>query len=82
MSRYEQLRPWDKELIPLANKLSTRGGVRSAIAQDMADTRQQFYLNFPDVLSSEAGRKRRLCGRAGAKLERDRISDPHCARAA
>ncbi len=42
VSRYEQLRPWEKELIPLAEQISTwRAEESSATAQDSPDTVQQ-----------------------------------------
>ena len=42
VTRYEQLRPWDKELIPLAEQISTwRAEYSAGIAADMADTCKQ-----------------------------------------
>ncbi|ESC05576.1 recombination protein F [Salmonella enterica subsp. enterica serovar Senftenberg str. 423984-1] len=56
VSRYEQLRPWDKELIPLAEQISTwRAEYSSAIAQDMADTCQQFLPEFSLTFSFQRG---------------------------
>lgn len=47
MTRYEQLRPWDKELIPLAEQISTwRAEYSAGIAADMADTCKQFLPEF------------------------------------
>ncbi|ECV3151353.1 hypothetical protein DPL19_14390 [Salmonella enterica subsp. enterica serovar Montevideo] len=54
--RYEQLRPWDKELIPLAEQISTwRAEYSIAIAQDMADTCQQFLPEFSLTFSFQRG---------------------------
>ncbi len=60
---FEQLRPWDKELIPLAEQISTwRAEYSAGIAADMADTCKQFLLVFSDFpLSSAAGRRDRIC---------------------
>ena len=56
VSRYEQLRPWDKELIPLAEQISTwRAEYSAGIAQDMADTCQQFLPEFSLSFSFQRG---------------------------
>lgn len=56
MSHYEQLCLWDKELIPLAEQISTWCAEYSAgIAQDMADTCQQFLPEFSLSLSFQRG---------------------------
>ncbi|MFP1557786.1 hypothetical protein ACLB1T_11645 [Escherichia coli] len=50
MTRYEQLRPWDK-LIPLAEQISTwRAQYSAGIAADMADTCKQFLRLSSDFL--------------------------------
>ncbi|MFS9598877.1 DNA replication and repair protein RecF, partial [Klebsiella variicola] len=47
VSRYAQLRPWDLELIPLAEQICRwRAEYRAAIVEDMADTCQQFLPEF------------------------------------
>ena len=56
VSRYEQLRPWDKELIPLAEQISQwRSDYSRAIAEDMADTCQQFLPEFTLTFSFQRG---------------------------
>ncbi len=50
VTRYEQLRPWDK-LIPLAEQISTwRAQYSAGIAADMADTCKQFLRLSSDFL--------------------------------
>lgn len=56
MTRYEQLRPWDKELIPLAEQISTwRAEYSAGIAADMADTCKQFLPEFSLTFSFQRG---------------------------
>ena len=48
VTRYEQLRPWDKELIPLAEQISTwRAEYSAGIAADMADTITMIFFFIP-----------------------------------
>lgn len=56
MTRYEQLRPWDKELIPLAEQINTwRAEYSAGIAADMADTCKQFLPEFSLTFSFQRG---------------------------
>ncbi|MHA6381859.1 DNA replication/repair protein RecF, partial [Escherichia coli] len=56
VTRYEQLRPWDKELIPLAEQISTwRAEYSAGIAADMADTCKQFLPEFSLTFSFQRG---------------------------
>ncbi|STI79056.1 DNA replication and repair protein [Escherichia coli] len=56
VTRYEQLRPWDKELIPLAEQISTwRAQYSAGIAADMADTCKQFLPEFSLTFSFQRG---------------------------
>jgi DNA replication and repair protein RecF len=56
VSHYAQLRPWDKELIPLADQLSRwRAEYSTAIAEDMADTCRQFLPEFSLTFSFQRG---------------------------
>lgn len=60
MTRYEQLRPWDKELIPLAEQISTwRAEYSAGIAADMADTCKQFLPEFSLTFSFQRGWEKR-----------------------
>ncbi len=60
VSRYAQLRPWDLELIPLAEQISRwRAEYSAAIVEDMADTCQQFLPEFTLTFSSSAVGKKR-----------------------
>jgi recombinational DNA repair ATPase RecF len=53
---YGQLRPWDKELIPLAEQISSwRAEYSAAIAADMADTCKQFLPEFNLTFSFQRG---------------------------
>ena len=56
VSRYAQLRPWDLELIPLAEQISRwRAEYSAAIVEDMADTCQQFLPEFTLTFSFQRG---------------------------
>ncbi len=56
VSRYAQLRPWDTELIPLAEQISRwRAEYSAAIVEDMADTCQQFLPEFTLTFSFQRG---------------------------
>ena len=47
VTRYAQIRPWDQELVPLANKVSAlRAAYSEAIAQDIAATCSQFLPEY------------------------------------
>ena len=71
VSRYAQLRPWDLELIPLAEQISRwRAEYSAAIVEDMADTCQQFYRNSRSPFSFQRGweKRDRLRGGVGAEF--------------
>ncbi|CCK09243.1 DNA recombination and repair protein RecF [Cronobacter sakazakii 696] len=56
VTRYEQLRPWDRELVPLAEQISQwRASYSEAIANDMADTCAQFLPEFSLTFSFQRG---------------------------
>lgn len=56
VTHYAQLRPWDKELIPLAEQISRwRAEYSAAIADDMADTCAQFLPEFSLSFSFQRG---------------------------
>lgn len=56
VSCYAQLRPWDKQLIPLAEQISRwRAEYSAAIAADMADTCKQFLPEFSLTFSFSRG---------------------------
>ncbi|WP_336287263.1 DNA replication/repair protein RecF [Cronobacter dublinensis] len=56
VTRYEQLRPWDRELVPLAEHISQwRASYSEAIASDMADTCAQFLPEFTLTFSFQRG---------------------------
>ncbi|ELY9424797.1 DNA replication/repair protein RecF [Cronobacter dublinensis] len=56
VTRYEQLRPWDRELVPLAEQISQwRASYSEAIASDMADTCAQFLPEFTLTFSFQRG---------------------------
>ncbi|CCJ77470.1 DNA recombination and repair protein RecF [Cronobacter muytjensii 530] len=56
VTRYEQLRPWDRELVPLAEQISQwRANYSEAIAHDMADTCAQFLPEFTLTFSFQRG---------------------------
>ncbi|WP_171997634.1 DNA replication/repair protein RecF [Cronobacter sp. JZ38] len=56
VTRYEQLRPWDRELVPLAEQISQwRASYSEAIAHDMADTCAQFLPEFTLTFSFQRG---------------------------
>ena len=56
VSRYAQLRPWDLELIPLAEQISRwRAEYSAAIVEDMADTCRQFLPEFALTFSFQRG---------------------------
>ena len=56
VTRYAQLRPWDQELIPLAEQISRwRADYSAAIADDMADTCAQFLPEFSLSFSFQRG---------------------------
>ncbi|EKS1846221.1 DNA replication/repair protein RecF [Cronobacter muytjensii] len=56
VTRYEQLRPWDRELVPLAEQISQwRVNYSEAIAHDMADTCAQFLPEFTLTFSFQRG---------------------------
>ena len=56
VSHYGQLRPWDQELVPLAEQLSQwRAQYSAAIAEDMADTCAQFLPEFALSFSFQRG---------------------------
>ncbi len=60
VSRYAQLRPWDLELIPLAEQISRwRAEYSAAIVEDMADTCQQFLPEFTLTFSFQRGWEKR-----------------------
>ncbi len=75
VSRYAQLRPWDLELIPLAEQISRwRAEYSAAIVEDMADTCQQFYRNSRSPsLSSAAGKETDYAEVLERNFERDRM---------
>lgn len=70
VSRYAQLRPWDLELIPLAELISRwRAEYSAAIVEDMADTCRQFCRSsLSPFLSSAAGRKKRIMPRCWSEI--------------
>ena len=56
VTRYAQLRPWDMELIPLAEQISNwRAEYSAGIAEDMADTCKQFLPEFSLTFSFQRG---------------------------
>jgi DNA replication and repair protein RecF len=56
VTRYAQLRPWDMELIPLAEQISRwRAEYSAGIAEDMADTCKQFLPEFSLTFSFQRG---------------------------
>ncbi|EOU9535885.1 DNA replication/repair protein RecF [Cronobacter dublinensis] len=56
VTRYEQLRPWDRELVPLAEQISQwRASYSEAIASDMADTCALFLPEFTLTFSFQRG---------------------------
>ncbi|WP_336293121.1 DNA replication/repair protein RecF [Cronobacter dublinensis] len=56
VTRYEQLRPWDRELVPLAEQISQwRASYSEAIASNMADTCAQFLPEFTLTFSFQRG---------------------------
>ncbi len=55
MTRYEQLRPWDKELIRWRSKSARRAEYSAGIAADMADTCKQFLPEFSLTFSFQRG---------------------------
>ncbi|MGK7287695.1 hypothetical protein ACSPAB_21965 [Buttiauxella agrestis] len=61
VTRYAQLRPWDQELIPLAEQISRwRAEYSAAIADDMADTCAQFLPEFALNFSFQRGWEKRV----------------------
>ncbi len=75
VSRYAQLRPWDLELIPLAEQISRwRAEYSAAIVEDMADTCQQFLPEFTLTFSSSAaGKETDYAEVLERNFERDRM---------
>lgn len=56
VSHYNQLRAWDQELVPLAERLSQwRADYSSAIADDMTETCRQFLPEFELSFSFQRG---------------------------
>lgn len=56
VSHYGQLRPWDQELIPLAEQISQwRAAYSEAIAEDMTETCAQFLPEFRLSFSFQRG---------------------------
>lgn len=81
VSRYQQLRAWDQELIPLANRISQwRADYSAAIAADITATCAQFLPEFRLDFSFQRGWDKE--SEFGELLERDRAltytaSGPH-----
>ncbi|MEA1062919.1 DNA replication/repair protein RecF [Erwinia sp. HR93] len=56
VNHYSQIRPWDTELIPLAEQISRwRADYSAAIAEDMADTCKQFLPEFDLTFAFQRG---------------------------
>lgn len=56
VTRYSQLRPWDQELIPLAERISAlRAQYSAAIAEDISATCAQFLPEFALTFSFQRG---------------------------
>ena len=56
VNHYSQIRPWDTELIPLAEHISRwRDDYSDAIAEDMADTCKQFLPEFDLTFAFQRG---------------------------
>src|SRR5476649_2410995 len=85
VSRYAQLRVWDQELIPLADKISRwRADYSAAIALDITATCAQFLPEFSLEFSFQRGwdRESEYGGLLERQFERDRAltytaSGPH-----
>ncbi|PIJ49559.1 DNA replication/repair protein RecF [Erwinia sp. OLTSP20] len=85
VTRYAQIRPWDQELVPLAEQISHwRAQYSQAIAQDIASTCRQFLPEFDLAFSFQRGwdKESDYAGLLERQFERDRAltytsSGPH-----
>lgn len=75
VSRYEQLRPWDKELIPLAEQISTGAWSTAPVSRRIwRIPASSFFLSFLSPShSSAAGRKTDYAEVLERSFERDRM---------
>lgn len=76
VTRYAQLCPWDRELIPLAEQIShCRAVYSAAIVADMGDTCAQFLPEFSLTFSFQRGWEKETdyAGVLERNFERDRI---------